>query len=246
MSSLELESVSVRLGERARVDGVSLKLEAGDFLALVGPNGAGKTTLLRILLGEYTPEAGTRVLARGTRIGYLPQEAAEKFDGSVLDRALDAHRAVLDMRAELDALHQDLAGIAPEDPRLESLLERAGELQHHLEMHDEHALEVVQLGTRVAARELALHDDQLAARIAALDQVIGEHETRAIVVGRGDHRSHQRVELAHRRQCEGSETLAGTTRSTSVGGRGGNRANIAPHCGVSSNTCCSSAPQASA
>jgi ATP-binding cassette subfamily F protein 3 len=74
-------------------------------------------------------------------LGYLPQEAAEKFDGTVLDRALEAHRAILDMREELDALHQRLSGIAPEDPDLEALLERTGELQHHLEMYDEHALE---------------------------------------------------------------------------------------------------------
>src|SRR5262245_30266739 len=44
------------------------------------------------------------------------------------------------MREELDALHQRLAGIAPEDPELEPLLDRAGELQHHLELHDEHAI----------------------------------------------------------------------------------------------------------
>ena len=80
------------------------------------------------------------MLTRGTRLGYLPQEAAEKFDGTVLDRALEAHRAVLDMREELDALHQRLAGIAPDDPELEPLLERTGELQHHLDMHDEHSM----------------------------------------------------------------------------------------------------------
>jgi ATP-binding cassette subfamily F protein 3 len=45
------------------------------------------------------------------------------------------------MREELDALHQRLAGIAPEDPELEALLERSGELQHHLDLSDEHALE---------------------------------------------------------------------------------------------------------
>jgi ATP-binding cassette subfamily F protein 3 len=122
-------------------DDLDWVLAPGDRVALVGPNGAGKTTLLKVLLGEYRPEAGTRVLARGTRLGYLPQEAAEKFDGTVLDRALEAHRAILDMREELDALHQRLSGIAPEDPDLEALLERTGELQHHLEMYDEHALE---------------------------------------------------------------------------------------------------------
>ena len=138
---IQLHGIRYAIGARVLFDDLTWVLAPGDRVALVGPNGAGKTTLLKVLLGELRPEAGTRVLARGTRIGYLPQEAAEKFDGTVLERALEAHRAVLDMREELDALHQRLAGIAPEDPDLEPLLERAGELQHHLDLHDEHAIE---------------------------------------------------------------------------------------------------------
>jgi ATP-binding cassette subfamily F protein 3 len=107
----------------------------------VGPNGAGKTTLIRVMIGELSVESGTRVVARGTRFGYLPQEAAERYDGTVLQRAMEAHRAVLEMRDELDELHHRLSGVAPGDPQLEALLERAGDLQHHLEIHDEHALE---------------------------------------------------------------------------------------------------------
>jgi len=138
---IQLHGVRYAIGERVLFDDVSWVLAPGDRFALVGPNGAGKTTLLRIMLGEYTPESGQRVLAKGTRLGYLPQEAAERFEGTVLDRALEAHRHVLEMREELDALHARLQGISAEDPDLESLLERAGELQHRLEMHDEHAIE---------------------------------------------------------------------------------------------------------
>jgi ATP-binding cassette subfamily F protein 3 len=123
------------------LDRISWVIAPGDRVALVGPNGAGKTTLIRAILGEITPESGERVMARGTRLGYLPQEAAERFEGTVLDRAMDAHRSLITMRVELDELHRTLDGIAPDDPRLESLLERSGELQHHLELHDEHALE---------------------------------------------------------------------------------------------------------
>ena len=43
---------------------VSLRLAAGDRVALIGPNGAGKTTLLRVLAGAYTPTSG-RVLIEG-------------------------------------------------------------------------------------------------------------------------------------------------------------------------------------
>jgi len=138
---IQLNDLRYSIGERVLFDGVGWVLAPGDRCALVGPNGAGKTTLLRIMLGELAPEAGARVMARGTRLGYLPQEAAERFDGTVLDRAMEAHRHLLEMREELDALHQRLQGIAPDDPALEPLLERSGELQHRLELHDEHALE---------------------------------------------------------------------------------------------------------
>ena len=137
---IQLHDIRYAIGSRVLFEELSWVLAPGDRVALVGPNGSGKTTLLKIILGEIRPETGNRVLTRGTRLGYLPQEAAEKFDGTVLDRALEAHRAVLDMREELDALHQRLAGIAPENPELEPLLERTGELQHHLDMHEEHSM----------------------------------------------------------------------------------------------------------
>ncbi len=138
---IQIQGLRYAIGERVLLEDVGWVLSPGDRCALVGANGAGKTTLLRLMLGELTPDAGSRVLARGTRLGYLPQEAAEHYDGTVLERAMEAHRQLLAMREELDALHQRLAGIEPGDPALGHLLERAGELQHRLELADEHALE---------------------------------------------------------------------------------------------------------
>ncbi len=138
---IRLQNIHYSIGARALLEDVTWTVGPGDRVALVGPNGAGKTTLLRILLGEYTPESGTRVLTKGTRFGYLPQEAAEAFDGTVLDRAMEAHRHLLEMRGELDALYEQLREVSPEDPELAALLDRAGELQHRLEIEEEHALE---------------------------------------------------------------------------------------------------------
>ena len=138
---IQLQNLRYSIGDRVLFENLDWVIAPGDRYALVGPNGAGKTTLLKVLLGEYSPESGTRVMARGTRFGYLPQEAAERYDGTVLERAMEAHQSLIGMREELDALHQSLQGIAHDDPRLEALLERAGELQHQLDLHDEHALE---------------------------------------------------------------------------------------------------------
>jgi ATP-binding cassette subfamily F protein 3 len=138
---IQLQNIRYSIGQRTLFEELNWVIAPGSRCALVGPNGTGKTTLIKVALGELTPERGVRVLARGSRLGYLPQEAAERFDGTVLDRALEAHRHVRAMRDELDALHQALAGIAPDAPELTAMLERAGELQHHLDLHDEHAIE---------------------------------------------------------------------------------------------------------
>lgn len=80
---LMAKDVSVRLGGRTIVDGVSLTLQANEFVALVGPNGAGKTTLIKALAGlvpafgevriEGRALSSVPVHERARRLAYLPQ-----------------------------------------------------------------------------------------------------------------------------------------------------------------------------
>jgi branched-chain amino acid transport system ATP-binding protein len=56
---LSLEAVRAGYGEFTALWDVSLRVEAGEAVAVVGPNGAGKTTLMRVVSGLVPPRAGT-------------------------------------------------------------------------------------------------------------------------------------------------------------------------------------------
>jgi zinc transport system ATP-binding protein len=70
---LAVDGLSVRLGGRAILDGVSFSVPAGGSLAVIGASGSGKTVLLRALIGAV-PCEGTIRWAPATRIGYVPQK----------------------------------------------------------------------------------------------------------------------------------------------------------------------------
>ncbi len=71
---LSAEGLSKAFGPRPLFTDLSFALHAGERVGLIGPNGSGKSTLLRLLAGLDAPDAGTRSVRRGARIGYLPQD----------------------------------------------------------------------------------------------------------------------------------------------------------------------------
>lgn len=73
MVLLNAEHISLSWGENTLFDDVSFALEEQDKVGFISINGTGKSTFLRILAGMQEPDAGTITLARGARIGYLPQ-----------------------------------------------------------------------------------------------------------------------------------------------------------------------------
>jgi branched-chain amino acid transport system ATP-binding protein len=56
---LEADGVTKDFGAFRALDGVSFRLDAGEFVSIIGPNGAGKTTLVNIVTGLLRPSAGT-------------------------------------------------------------------------------------------------------------------------------------------------------------------------------------------
>ncbi|HWK45663.1 MAG TPA: ATP-binding cassette domain-containing protein [Stellaceae bacterium] len=69
----------------AVLSGVSFKVEAGEFVAIVGPTGSGKSTLLRLLLGLETPQAGA-VIYDGSDLRGLDAQEVRRQIGVVMQR----------------------------------------------------------------------------------------------------------------------------------------------------------------
>lgn len=100
MSALvEVRDLAIRIGGRTLVEGLSMRVAAGELWAVLGANGAGKTLFLDTLAGLRAPSAGSIVLAgRPARQwpaleaaklrAFLPQGLHDAFSASVLEVVL--------------------------------------------------------------------------------------------------------------------------------------------------------------
>jgi branched-chain amino acid transport system ATP-binding protein len=64
---LQAQKIAKTYGEFRALDGVTLGIDAGEFVSVIGPNGAGKSTLINVLTGLLKPTAG-RVYLKGQDI----------------------------------------------------------------------------------------------------------------------------------------------------------------------------------
>jgi ABC-2 type transport system ATP-binding protein len=135
--AVEMRGLGKRYRERVALDGLTLALAAGSFVALLGPNGAGKSTLFQLLTGLFAADTGeARIAGHSLRhdavaalhcIGVVFQQPSLDLDLTVernlrfhaalhgLSRALAAERiaagcAALGLQAERERTVRELSG----------------------------------------------------------------------------------------------------------------------------------------
>lgn len=78
MSSIKIENLEAKIGDKQILKGLNLQLESGKVHAIMGPNGAGKSTLSKALVGHYDVEiTGGDIIYKGKSIIDMdPEERA--------------------------------------------------------------------------------------------------------------------------------------------------------------------------
>jgi ATP-binding cassette subfamily F protein 3 len=104
-----LQNVTFEFGARVILEDATWHIQPGERIGLIGYNGTGKSTLLKLLVGQYSPSAGTVERSRTTTIGYLHQDLLS-FDTneSILQVALSAFERVLLLEKEIEELGKEL------------------------------------------------------------------------------------------------------------------------------------------
>jgi ATP-binding cassette subfamily F protein 3 len=85
---LTIHKLTKTLGGRTLLREAEMSINWGERVALVGPNGAGKSTLFRMILDEDSPDEGKIERDEYAITGYLPQEAGEPTNETIIEIAM--------------------------------------------------------------------------------------------------------------------------------------------------------------
>ncbi|OPY65350.1 MAG: ABC transporter ATP-binding protein uup [Syntrophorhabdus sp. PtaU1.Bin002] len=128
MGLISINDVSVSFGGRPLLDGVSLRIEAGERIGLLGRNGSGKSTLMKLLDGQVSPDGGEVVRHGDVRTAILPQDIPQDLPGTVYDVVASGRREHAELLREYHELTFQIAGSSSDN-----LLGKLERVQHQIE-----------------------------------------------------------------------------------------------------------------
>lgn len=121
---LELKNISVRLGGKNLIEGLSFLFEDGRKLGIVGPNGSGKTTLLRAVLGDIQLYAGKINIGEKTAFNYVDQSRLILNDGDTVFNAISEGNEFINFGKQKMNVYTYLRRFLFTDERINTLVGR--------------------------------------------------------------------------------------------------------------------------
>ena len=151
MALLELDKVEKHFGGLAAVNGVTMKADDGEILAIVGPNGAGKSTLLKLIVGLEVPTSGT-IRFGGEEITRRPAHLIRRL-GIAMVQQTPRHFSTMTVlenvalgalfgRAEAHRNEEQALKLASEALSFVGLAERSHDAVGNLNLHEQRFLEL--------------------------------------------------------------------------------------------------------
>jgi ATP-binding cassette, subfamily F, member 3 len=180
MPLLTLSNIEKSYGAEKILSGITLQLQPGERAGMIGSNGSGKTTLLKIVAGELEADGGELHLTRGTRIGYLAQEAPEIPAGTLRSHLEHPLRHIFALKAEIAAMEAEISFKAEtkgSGAPLQEALDRYAALTTHYEEMGGYQVESRLFGV---ARGLGFAESDLTRDISGFS---GGEKTRARLAG---------------------------------------------------------------
>jgi ABC-2 type transport system ATP-binding protein len=134
-AAITTQDLTVRFGNFAAVDHVSISVEEGEIFGFLGPNGSGKTTLIKALCGLLTPAEGqgsvlgfdcvTEADQIRQRVGYMSQKFSLYEDLTVMEN-IEFYAGVYGLRGDyLRRRKDEVVALTHVEPYLDR---RAGKL----------------------------------------------------------------------------------------------------------------------
>jgi len=137
---ITLNHIQKQFGSKVLFKDCSLQIGVRDRVGLIGPNGSGKTTLFRMILGEEAIDEGEILIAKGVKIGYLPQEVITFGGNTVLDEVLKSLTSITSLQDKMKILEEELSSIE-DQKKQERLAKEYGKLQERYTLLGGYGLE---------------------------------------------------------------------------------------------------------
>jgi len=138
---IQLSGAGKRFGHKLLFENTDWLITPRDRVGLVGANGTGKSTLMKILAGLDSLDYGALTVAKGTTVGYLPQDGLSLSGRTVFDECMVVFSDLRAMELELEALLHKFAELDHASPEYAGVADRYHSLEHEFRTRDGYSLE---------------------------------------------------------------------------------------------------------
>lgn len=102
---ISTQNVTLRYGDRALFENVSIQFTDGNCYGIIGANGAGKSTFLKILSGEIEPNKGEVIVPAGQRLSVLKQDHFAYDEEEVLRTVMMGNKRLYEIMVRKEELY---------------------------------------------------------------------------------------------------------------------------------------------